>query len=89
MASPALSRDYISHTIYLHDPMNTCCVENECRDEYDRVALGITERLASGQDLKAATHDEFIDWFEAAPNESSLNAICQALESGTSSQNKT
>jgi len=86
MAPPTRSRDDISRTLYLHDPMNTCCVENECHDEYDRVALGITERLASGQDLKTATHDEFFDWFDTAPNESSVNAICQALESGASSQ---
>lgn len=79
MTNPTPSSDTLSQLLYKLDPMNTCCVENECLNEYHRVAEGINERIDTGQSIAAAVHDAFIDWFEAAPDDSLTEEIRQFL----------
>ena len=79
MTNPTPSSDALSQLLYKLDPMNTCCVENKCLDEYDRVAEGINERIDAGQSIAAAVHDAFIDWFETAPDDSLIEKIRQFL----------
>lgn len=38
----------ISQALFQADPMRTCCVENECYDEYDRVAASAEIYLEEG-----------------------------------------
>jgi len=45
------------------DPMHTCCKENDCFDEYDRVGLGAAEKLSQGYGLEAALRSELAEWF--------------------------
>ena len=44
--STALKADMISRALFEFDPMNTCRKENDCFDEYYKVAEVIVQRLA-------------------------------------------
>jgi hypothetical protein len=57
------SAEQISKALFEADPMNTCCKENECFDEYDRIAEVIEDRLKEGQRLKQALITEISEWF--------------------------
>jgi len=76
----------LSNLLYQLDPMHTCCVENECFDEYSRVAAGIYARIKSGQGTASAIHDEFLDWFETVPPDRTINAISQFLDNSSVSR---
>lgn len=54
----------LSRALFLSDPMHTCCVENDCFDEYDRVAAGVLVRLEAGEMLESALRAELSDWFD-------------------------
>lgn len=58
-----LSVKSISKALFETDPMNTCCKENDCFDEYDRVAAGVVAKLDEGFDLKQALVIELAEWF--------------------------
>jgi hypothetical protein len=57
------SAEQISKALFEADPMNTCCKENDCYGEYDRVAEAIEDRLKEGQSLKQAFTTEISEWF--------------------------
>lgn len=54
----------LNEALFLADPMHTCCVENDCHDEYERIAGGVLERLQQGQLLEPALRDELGEWFD-------------------------
>lgn len=54
-----ISAQELSYNLYVLDPANTCCFENECEDEYDSVARQIIEDIKSGTDAKVAVGDAF------------------------------
>jgi len=58
-----LTADQISRTLFESDPMNTCCKENDCFDEYDRVAADVAQNLEAGAALKDALAEAINDWF--------------------------
>lgn len=58
-----LTTQTVSVALFGADPMHTCCRENDCFDEYDRVAEGVVERLEQGHPLKEAIHKELTEWF--------------------------
>lgn len=53
----------ISQALFQADPMRTCCVENECYDEYDRVAASAEMYLEEGYTLAQALHKALRDSF--------------------------
>lgn len=53
----------ISRAMFEADPMHTCCVENACFDEYDRVAAGAVAYLENGYTLSQALHKALQDSF--------------------------
>jgi len=55
--------EQISDALFHIDPLNTCCKENDCFDEYDRVASDVADRLAEGESLKQALMTEISEWF--------------------------
>ncbi len=55
--------EQISKALFETDPMNTCCKENDCFDEYDYVAKAVEERLDEGQSLDEALIREISEWF--------------------------
>lgn len=57
------SAEQISQALFETDPMNTCCKENDCFDEYDLVANAVAERIAAGQSLAEALVGEISEWF--------------------------
>jgi hypothetical protein len=54
----------ISEVLFDHDPMNTCCKENDCFDEYDSIAQSAFDKLSNGQPIDEAISETLIDWFE-------------------------
>jgi hypothetical protein len=52
--SIVLQAHMISQALFEFDPMNTCCKENQCFDEYDRIAEVVEGRLRQGFTLKQA-----------------------------------
>lgn len=57
------SAEQISQALFETDPMNTCCKDNDCFDEYDYIAKAVAERLAAGHSLKEALVKEISEWF--------------------------
>lgn len=53
----------ISRALFEADPMHTCCAENACFDEYDRVAAGAVAYLENGYTLAQALHKALQDSF--------------------------
>ncbi|MBM7457241.1 hypothetical protein HNR62_003153 [Oceanisphaera litoralis] len=53
----------ISRLLFDADPMNTCCRENDCFDEYDAIAADISHGLASGEQLGHAVKRALTDAF--------------------------
>ena len=47
-----LKADSISRALFEFDPMETCCKENDCFDDYDRIAESVEGRLKQGFTLK-------------------------------------
>lgn len=62
-----MSRNYtakqISLALFETDPLNTCCRENECWDEYDRVAQAIHRDVLNGGSLENSLEQAIRDWF--------------------------
>ena len=58
-----LTADQISRALFENDPMNTCCKENDCFDEYDRIGADVAEYLETGATLKEALAEAINEWF--------------------------
>lgn len=61
--SSKFSAEKISQALFETDPMNTCCKENDCFDEYDQVASAVADRIAAGHNLEEALVEEIAEWF--------------------------
>lgn len=71
----------ISKVLFEFDPMETCCKENDCFDEYDAIARAILQKLAKGQPVDEAVSETLMDWFEVESIEpTSLDSIVLALK---------
>jgi hypothetical protein len=58
-----LTTEQISKALFDSDPMNTCCKENDCFDEYDLIAADVAESLEAGAALKDALAEAINEWF--------------------------
>ncbi|EBA00899.1 hypothetical protein [Marinobacter sp. ELB17] len=58
-----LTAHQISKALFEIDPMNTCCKENDCFDEYDLIAADVAESLEAGATLKDALAGAINEWF--------------------------
>lgn len=54
----------ISQSLFELDPMNTCCKENDCFDEYDFVAKHIYKHTVQGLSLENAIYLSFVQLFD-------------------------
>ncbi|ATG74861.1 hypothetical protein CGX12_09655 [Zobellella denitrificans] len=57
------SPEQISHLLFEADPMNTCCKENDCLDEYDNLAEDILTALNKGDTLENAVRQPLLIGF--------------------------
>ena len=75
------SVEQISQALFETDPMNTGCKENDCFDEYDRVARDIAGRLAEGESIEEALSTEISEWFfDGGPGDQSrLQPVLERL----------
>lgn len=78
------SAEQISRALFETDPMNTGCKENDCFDEYDRVASAIADRLVAGECIEEALSTEISDWFFDGGHcdQSRLQPVLDALGKG-------
>lgn len=54
----------LSHILWTHDPMGTCCNVNEgMEDEYDRIAATVVENSKTMTDEEALKH-AIVYWFD-------------------------
>lgn len=79
-----LSPAALSRLLFETDPMHTCCRENDCRDEYDRVALELADRLAVGTEPASALRQVLGEWFGAeqafqASLQPTLDSLTEAI----------
>jgi len=62
------TRDFtvkLDNALFNNDPMGTGCVQNYCTDEYERIALGIVERITTqNEELHHAILNELTAWFD-------------------------
>lgn len=58
-----LTPKQISKALFEADPLNTCCRENDCFDEYDCIAQTVKQRLTEGLSLDHALVEEVSKWF--------------------------
>ena len=80
--SIVLKAEMISRALFEFDPMNTCCKESDCFDEYDRIGEGVEGRLRQGFSLKQAVGlglaEAFFD--DGAPRTDCLDPVVAHLE---------
>jgi hypothetical protein len=57
------SAKQISRALFETDPLNTGCKENDCFDEYSKVAEDVAQRLLERESLKRALRAEISGWF--------------------------
>lgn len=69
----------IAAVLFELDPMSTCCKENNCRDEYDRIALGITSKMKAGRTMEFALQDQFNFWFEFNLDEHTISRLTHEI----------
>ncbi len=71
----------INHALYTTDPMHTCCVENDCKDEYYAIAEATVNYMLKGESQRQAlTHaleDNFGDLVTAEKIDLVLNTLAQ------------
>jgi len=61
--SQQYTAEILSRALFYTDPMNTCCQENDCFDEYDAVAVDVIDRFETGLSIDAALSEAIQDWF--------------------------
>lgn len=54
---------YLSEALYELDPANTCCKENKCFDEYDRIARSVINAESNGEPFTEALPEVMITSF--------------------------
>ncbi|KXS55522.1 MAG: hypothetical protein AWU57_84 [Marinobacter sp. T13-3] len=81
--SQQYTAEILSRALFYTDPMNTCCQENDCFDEYDAIAVDIVDRLEHGVSMKAALTGAIQDWFydgeEGVVSEDKLQPVIEWL----------
>lgn len=74
-----LTAESISRALFHADPMHTCCLENDCYDEYDRVADDVMDRLNAGEPLSAALVGAIVYWFYDDDSDSVNDRVIQPV----------
>ncbi|WP_417689330.1 hypothetical protein [Pseudidiomarina sp.] len=71
----------INQALYTTDPMHTCCVENDCKDEYYAIAESVVNYMLKGESQRQAlTHaleDSFGDLVTAEKVDVVLNTLAE------------
>ncbi|RUO62219.1 hypothetical protein [Pseudidiomarina insulisalsae] len=62
------------------DPMNTCCGENECYEEYARIADAAVNYVLEGHTRREAIAQALKDSFEELVEPQQVDAVMMALE---------
>ena len=71
----------LSQILFQHDPMGTCCRENDAFNEYDRIAFELAERLEAGDTPDVALNAVLREWFgDDLVEGADLASVIEALE---------
>ncbi|QEA37776.1 hypothetical protein FGL86_00965 [Pistricoccus aurantiacus] len=75
-----LTAEQLSCALFDADPMDTCCKENDCFDEYDAIAEDILSKREQGQSLEKSLRHTFGEWFgEVLAKRIDVPALCRRL----------
>ncbi len=89
MQSNTLTTENLSSSLFHLDPMHTCCVENDCFDEYDRVANCVVQLVQEGRPLRDVLTEEFIRWFGVELPASALTTLVEQFQDSGADQSTT
>lgn len=67
----------LSQTLYEHDPMGTCCKENDNFDEYNNIAAQTADLIDEGHSFSAALGRALTDSFS---EDMAIRVDYQAIE---------
>ena len=71
----------LSQILFQHDPMGTCCRENDATDEYDRIAQDLAGPPEEGDTPEVALHEVLRKWFgDELVEGADLAGVIEALE---------
>lgn len=71
---------YLSEALYERDPANTCCKENKCFDEYDRLARTVINTESDGKPFTEALPEAMITSFgRDAFDHKTINTMSEAV----------
>lgn len=71
---PKITKSNLAEVLFQQDPMNTCCRENDCTDEYDGAASAVIDLVEQGTPLPAALSQVLVEYFGAEPGRADIFA---------------
>lgn len=77
-----ISLETINAILFEIDPMNTCCKENNCYDEYERIASDIASMTSTGETIESALQYQFKFWFESTLDSQLMRSLTRAIRAG-------
>lgn len=72
----------INHALYTTDPMYTCCVENNCTDEYFAIAESTVNYMLQGESQRQALEHALGDSFDDLVTASKVDLVMDTLSTG-------
>ena len=70
----------INHALYITDPMHTCCVENDCKDEYYAIAEATVNYMLKGESQRQAIEHALKDSFDDLVTLAKVDVVMDELE---------
>lgn len=70
----------INQAMYLSDPMSTCCVENECTDEYFAIAESAVNYMLQGETQRQAIKHALRDSFDVLATDEKVELVLAQLK---------
>ena len=70
----------INHALYTTDPMHTCCVENDCKDEYYAIAEAPVNYMLKGESQRQAIEHALKDSFDDLVTFAKVDMVMDELE---------
>lgn len=69
----------INDAMYFSDPMYTCCVENECHDEYFAIAESAVNYMLQGETQRQAIEHALKDSFDDLVTDTKVDVVLRQL----------
>tara|TARA_Y100001973_G_C5053546_1_gene258958 strand:+ start:99 stop:374 length:276 start_codon:yes stop_codon:yes gene_type:complete len=70
----------LNMALYKRDPMHTCCVENDCTDEYYAIAESAVNYMLQGETQRQAIEHALQDSFDDLVTSAKVDLVMEELE---------